>query len=263
MHTKLSVITPSYNQADFLERTIKSIIGQGYPNLEYIIIDGGSTDGSVDIIKKYQDKIHYWVSEKDQGQSNAINKGIKIASGEWIGWQNSDDIYYDGAFFEIDAAIRENGASTLITGNINLIDRDDKVLLQQKYVQSTYRGMLAEGMTLTNQAAFWKRSVHEEIGYLKEDLSCGFDYEWFLRLLENHQAVHIPKTLGALRLHDQTKTSTLQEQFSREYKKILQGREASKAEKIRFFTKRILTLAAQGEFSYLAEALVAKIRPPR
>lgn len=98
MHTKLSVITPSYNQADFLERTIKSIIGQGYPNLEYIIIDGGSTDGSVDIIKKYQDKIHYWVSEKDQGQSNAINKGIKIASGEWIGWQNSDDIYYDGAF---------------------------------------------------------------------------------------------------------------------------------------------------------------------
>lgn len=95
-YPKISIVTPSFNQSEFLELTIRSVLDQGYPNLEYIVIDGGSTDGSVDIIKKYADKISYWVSEKDGGQYDAINKGFARSSGEIMGWINSSDLYYHG-----------------------------------------------------------------------------------------------------------------------------------------------------------------------
>ena len=191
---RITIVTPSFNQAAFIERTICSVLDQSYPNLEYIIIDGGSTDGSVEVIRRYEKHLAFWVSEQDRGQSHAINKGLKLATGDWVAWQNSDDIFYPGAFESLANAARKNVHSNLIIGNMNLIDEQDDVINDLKYVTPTYHSLLAEGMVLANQAAFWRRSIHEKIGYLKEDLHYGLDFEWVLRVLHHGRATPVNKT---------------------------------------------------------------------
>jgi glycosyltransferase involved in cell wall biosynthesis len=252
---RISVVTPSFNQARYLERTILSVLDQGYPNLEYIIIDGGSTDGSVEIIRKYEDRLAFWVSEADRGQAHAINKGLLMATGDWVGWQNSDDIYYPGCFSSLVAAASRYAAAGLIIGNMNLLDPDDKLLRDLKYVRPTYHSILAEGMRLTNQAAFWRKEVHQEIGYLDESLSCGFDYDWFLRLLRVRRAAHVNRTWGGLRLHDQTKTANQQEVFDMEYRRILAGREPSSVVRRVFQLRRLVLTACAGNIHYVLRGL--------
>jgi glycosyltransferase involved in cell wall biosynthesis len=257
-YPKISVITPSYNQVQFLERTILSVLEQGYPNLEYIVIDGGSTDGSVDIIRKYSDRLTYWVSEPDRGQSHAINKGLKLATGKWVCWQNSDDTFYPGAFESLAKEASRTPSADLIIGNMNLVDKDDAVLRDIKYVRPTYSSLLAEGMVLTNQAAFWKRKVHEELGYLDESLDCGFDYEWFLRLLMKHSASHVNATWGALRLHEDTKTSNRQSVFDDEYQKILEGRQVSALTKRYYQFRRLVLMLNQKNFFYILRGSILR-----
>ncbi|OGU20188.1 MAG: glycosyl transferase [Hydrogenophilales bacterium RIFOXYD1_FULL_62_11] len=255
-YPRISVITPSFNQAQFLERTMCSVLDQGYPNLEYIVIDGGSTDGSVEIIQKYADRLAYWVSESDRGQAHAINKGLERATGDWVGWQNSDDIFYPDAFMQVvQAAIRYPQAE-LIIGDMNLIDELDKVIRELIYVRPTYESLLAEGMVLSNQAAFWRRSLHARIGWLNESLHYGFDYEWFLRVLrETEHAVHVQECLGALRYHDATKTSRSQTLFDEEYRGILAGRGQPGWKKNLYRARRMLLTLADGHFSYVLRGI--------
>ncbi|MEI7784009.1 MAG: glycosyltransferase family 2 protein [Betaproteobacteria bacterium] len=257
---RISVITPSYNQAEYLERTIRSVLDQEYPHIEYIIIDGGSTDGSVELIKRYESRLAYWVSEKDRGQAHAINKGLQLATGDWVAWQNSDDTYYPGVFSHMASVAHSNNAAQLIIGNMNLVDQHDQLLREMKYVKPSYKSLLAEGMVLTNQAAFCKRSLHQEIGPLNETLECGFDYEWFLRLLAHtHQTQHVNAAWGALRLHSETKTSHLQSVFDLEYRQILAGREPSIWDKRYHQLRRMCLMLGQGELRYVLRGLVTRM----
>ena len=178
---KITVITPSFNQANFLERTILSVLNQNYQNLEYIIVDGGSTDGSIEIIKKYQHLLAWWVSEKDDGQAAAINKGLRRATGKWVGWQNSDDIYFRNTFHDLVVEAKKKPKVGLITADMMLIDESDNFIRDVRYVKPTYKSVLAEGMVLCNQSAFWLNDLHKKIGFLNENYQYSFDFDWFLR----------------------------------------------------------------------------------
>lgn len=256
---KITIITPNYNQDKFLERTIQSVLDQQYPNLEYIIIDGGSTDKSLDIIKTYEPHLAAWISEPDRGQAHAINKGLKTSSGDWVGWQNSDDIYYEGAFEELaKATLCSNGVDLLI-GDIMLINAQDQILRDVRYVKPTYRSLLAEGMVIASQSAFWRRSVHTEIGYLDERYHCSFDYEWFLRLLRKSRGRHINKCLGGFRLHNQTKTSTISSRFSTENEIITNNRRMKSFNIYAYQLRRLALLGLNGHFRYIFRGILKRL----
>lgn len=257
---RITIVTPSFNQAAFLERTICSVLDQGYPNLEYIIVDGGSTDGSVEIIRKYADHLAWWVSEPDGGQSEAINKGLRRATGEWVAWQNSDDIYYPGAFHDFAAAAARQPEAVLIIGDMMLIDEHDRPLRDIRYVTPSYNALLAEGMVLANQAAFWRRHLHEEIGFLAEDMHYAFDYEWFLRVLRaSADARHVPCVWGALRYHDATKTSSSQSKFAEEYLKIINGRKLPGWKKRIYSLRRLLLTLGYGHVGYVLRGILRRM----
>lgn len=258
---KISVVTPSFNQAEFLEQTICSVLEQGYPNLEYIIVDGGSTDGSVDIIRRYESQLSFWVSEPDHGQAHAINKGLRLATGEWVAWQNSDDIYYLGAFQHLADRALKSPSVDLIVGDMNLVDKSGSVIRDVRYVRPTYKSVLSEGMVLANQAAFWRRSVHQEIGYFDESLDCIFDREWFLRVLRSNQKVaHIPYVMGALRVHERSKSSTREAVFQAEEKLVLAGRYPSVWTKRVYQLRRFWLMLCLGHHKYLVRGIVRRFR---
>lgn len=259
---KISVVTPSFNQAEFLERTIKSVLNQGYPNLEYIIIDGGSTDGSVDIIRKYQSQLAYWVSESDKGQSHAINKGLRRATGDWVAWQNSDDIYYSGVFSKLAQMAGKNPGTNLIVGNMLLVDTNDQILRDIRYVWPCHKAMLVEGMLLANQASFWRREVHQEIGWMDEDLHFSFDFEWFLRLTKHYEGIHVNRFWGALRLHDEAKLSKWPKKASLEHAmvRLRYGPEVPPWEANLYRVYRLGQLVASGAVWYVIRGILRRLK---
>lgn len=259
-YPRITIVTPSFNQAAFLERTIRSVLDQNYANLEYIIVDGGSTDGSVEVIRRYADRLAWWVSEPDRGQTDAINKGLHRATGDWVAWQNSDDIYYPGAFHDLAAAAARHPEAGLIIGDMMLIDADDRPLRDIRYVKPTYKALLAEGMVLANQAAFWRRQAHTNIGLFTEDLHCSFDYDWFLRLTEHVEAVHVGHIWGALRIHGETKTSLLAQRFQDENRRILSGRELPAWQQHWYRLRRLALMLGEGRVAYVLRGLVRRAR---
>lgn len=207
---RISIITPSYNQVQFLEGTILSILNQNYPNLEFIIIDGGSTDSSIDIIRKYEKYITYWVSEPDKGQSDAINKGFRMMSGDIVAWQNSDDIYLPDTFCKVGKRFNKNKMTDLVFGNIYLIDSYNRILNEMRYVPFSLNDLLYLDWNIGNQAAFWSRRVMDGVGLLREDISTCFDYDWFIRLGKSSMCTHFMRDfLGGYRVHEAAKLSTV------------------------------------------------------
>lgn len=211
---KISIITPSYNQAHFIERTIKSILDQGYPNLEYIVMDGGSTDGTVKILKKYGDRIT-WKSEKDGGQSEAINKGLRMAKGDIVAFLNSDDTYEPGALEKVAEYFTENPDIKWAYGKCRIINEDDveirrpitwyKNMLLRRY---TYRKLLAENF-ISQPATFWRRELHKKIGFINEKEHYTMDYEFWLRIGRKYPAGVINGYLANFRMYDASKSGSL------------------------------------------------------
>jgi hypothetical protein len=160
-----------------------------------------------------------------------------------------------GTFKSLANAARKNSQSSLIIGNMNMIDERDDVISDLKYVTPTYQSLLAEGMVLTNQAAFWRRSIHEKVGYLNEDLHYGFDFEWFLRVLQNGRATHVNKTWGGLRMHSETKTSQFQVLFESDYAKILEGRQVSIAKLRVYQLRRLFLMLVKGDLAYIVRGV--------
>jgi glycosyltransferase involved in cell wall biosynthesis len=215
-------------------------------------MDNNSDDGSIDIIRSYADKLAYWESQPDRGQAHAINKGLKRATGEWVCWQNSDDIFYPSAFSRVVSVIQKQPEADFIVGDINVIDENDMLIRPMCYVKPTYKSLLAERMVLTNQAAFWKRKMHDEIGWLDEKFYYGFDYEWFLRILKHtDKSCHMPNFLGALRYHPNTKTSLNQTGFQKEYAQIMHGRSLPKWIKNVYRIRRLALTLASGRLRYV------------
>lgn len=254
-HPRLSIVTPSFNQATYLERTIRSVLDQNYPNLEYIVIDGGSTDGSIEIIERYAGRLAYWTSEPDHGQTNAINKGLRRATGDWVAWQNSDDVYFPGAFEAFARTVARKPHVGLVIGDMIMIDAEDKPVRDLRYLRPTYNSLRAEGMLIANQASFWHRKLHDRIGYLDESLHYAFDYEWFLRLLQHTSAAHLPEFWGALRLHGETKSTLQTARFAEEIASILKGREPTRKDILLSRLRRTAVLVAQGRLGYIGRGL--------
>lgn len=218
---RISIILPSYNQGAFLERTILSVLNQNYPNLELIIIDGGSVDGSMDIIKRYRQFISYWVSETDEGQTNALNKGFRIATGDIIGWQNSDDIYFPEALRLVGEIFKQDSSVLLLSGTIAVIDEDDCIRKIKKFVRVNFHRLLYEGYgIISSQGVFWRRGVHEAVGYFDPSLDMAMDFDFWLRVLSRGKAAFVPQVLGAFRRHSIQKSSMHRDRTHLEANKI-------------------------------------------
>lgn len=224
MHPKISIITPSYNSGEFLETTIISVFSQNYPNLEYGVIDGASKDSSVEIINKYSDRLNFWVSEPDKGQSDAINKGFAKASGEWLCWVNGDDVLFPGALESVAQCITENPKAEIVTGNVVYIDENGFITRCVRIpLQSWLFYRYGVGF-FTAPAIFFKKSLFDKVGGLDISLHYSMDIDLFHKFrLANAKVCHVNSYLGGFRFHSGSKTGT----FRRKEKKAFENPETT------------------------------------
>jgi glycosyltransferase involved in cell wall biosynthesis len=200
----VSIITPSYNQGRFIEETIKSVQEQDYPNIEHIVVDGGSTDNTIDVLKRYEGRLR-WVSEKDRGQSDAINKGFRMASGEIIAWLNSDDTYLPGAVGEAVGGFRSNPRAAMVYGKAYLTDGVGNIV--SEYPTEAYdRRRLASFTFICQPSTFIRREAYFQVGGLDMDLHYTMDYDLWLRLAENSEFVYVPEFMSTYRLQLEAKS---------------------------------------------------------
>ncbi len=197
----VSIVTPSFNQARFLEDTIQSVLEQDYPRIEYIIVDGGSTDGSLEIIQRYAGQLAWWVSEPDKGQTDAINKGFARANGDILAWLNSDDTYQPGAVREAVEYLGSNPQAGMVYGDANLIDESGQVIGQFPAAQTDYHRLRRGYVHIPQQAAFFRADLWRQVGPLDPSFYFAMDYDLWVRLARLARLDYHPRLWANFRLH--------------------------------------------------------------
>jgi len=203
---RVSIVTPSYNQVEFIEETIRSVLLQGYPDLEYIIMDGGSTDGSVNIIRKYEPWLTYWVTERDHGQTEAINRGWEHATGHILAYINSDDCYLGGALAYAVDGFRANPQIGMAYGTAIVVDETGKELRIWNARKFDLQTMLTDGSIVPQPATFFSKHALQSVGYLDEKWQMIMDYELCVRVGLHFQTLCIQRSIARFRDHLQSKT---------------------------------------------------------
>lgn len=205
-HPLVSIITPSRNQAPFLEAAIRSVLAQDYPEIEYLVIDGDSTDGSLEIIKRYQNRLAYWVSEPDLGQTDAINKGFAHAKGEIFAWLNSDDLLLPGAIDQAVDYLINHPETGMVYGNADFIDETGCVIGRFPARQTDYRRLRQGYVHIPQQSAFFRASLWKQVGPLDPSFYFAMDYDLWVRIARQARIDYVPETWANFRLHRGGKT---------------------------------------------------------
>lgn len=206
---RITIVTPSFNQGLYLEEAIQSVLSQEYPNLEYVIRDGGSTDGSVDVIRRYETQLSGWVSEPDAGPAQAINRGFAGGGGDILGWLNADDLYLPGTLRAVAEAFVQRPDAALVYGEGWYIDEAGRHIEPCRFVRRTFnRRYLVNRDPVLQPAAFWRRSLWQAVGPLDESLRWVFDWEWFIRAHAKGSFHYLPRDMALYRVQPAALTRT-------------------------------------------------------
>jgi glycosyltransferase involved in cell wall biosynthesis len=207
---KISIVIPSYNQGPFIERTIQSILNQNYPDLELILMDGGSKDQTMEIVKKYAGFFSHIQSTPDGGQAAAIKRGFEIATGEFLTWLNSDDTYQSGSLLKAGQWLIDHPDCKFAYGNNFYIDQDDKVITEKIQPRAVLAVMKYAYLTVPQMSAFWRRDLYLEAGGIDAKLQFAMDYDLFVRMAQMHLPSHFGFGVGNFRIHNASKTTNLE-----------------------------------------------------
>lgn len=212
-YPRISLITPSLNQGKFIEETIQSILSQNYPNLEYIVMDGGSSDNTLEVLERYSGQLK-WVSEKDNGQTSAINKGLHMANGEILAYLNADDLFLPGTLFKVAKVFMEHPEAMWVTGQCRIIDENNQEIrrlitaYKNFWLRFGHQSALLVTDYISQPATFWRAKALNDFGFPDENLHYAMDYEYWLRLYSRYPPLFIPEYLAAFKIHPHSKTTT-------------------------------------------------------
>jgi glycosyltransferase involved in cell wall biosynthesis len=213
-------VTPSYNQAKYIEQTMRSVLGQDYPRVEYLVVDGVSTDNSVEIIKKYADKLAWWVSEKDSGQGEAINKGLMRTKGEIIAWLNSDDYYLPGTLAAVVKVFEGNPDVVMVYGDMLAVDENGRTINTLKYKPLSLQDLLCFQI-IGQPSVFFRREAYEKTHGLDNTFHFLLDHHLWIRIAQQGKILHVPQTWSAARYHAEAKNRAKAAEFGQEAFRIL------------------------------------------
>jgi len=264
---KISIVTPSYNQGKFLERTILSILNQNYPNLEYIIMDGGSNDNSVEIIRKYKKYITYWQSKKDSGQAAAIREGFAKSTGDLMAWLNSDDIYLPEVLFKVAKIFKKHPEIDFVFGNIYFINSNDDILEEIRLTKFYFSTLIYEGGNLQQPATFWTRRIYNQAGGIDPNYQFCMDFDFFCRVAEKDaKFFFIREPLAGFRIHKKAKSTLISYTGDLEHQKILKRYIPPKFNKFYLRIKcklcqirRFFLYVFQGDIDYALRGLIRRV----